>query len=228
MTKKVIYSAIIVFTIEFLFLDVDGLSWKTSRWEREVSKYAIGFPFRSLTLTTQKVTGHIYSWENYPEHGKWIPGLKIEPLLIVDVIVLGLLFYVFGFLIPLNILKFAVISVAMGFLVTLTMLLTGGYSSEFPFWFTITLVFLFLPLSIYALSLTTKSQKTCIIGIVISTMLVTVAAEYVLYNIFISCSYEFDPVGIIYMLTFIAILLTECFGIMLIHKKILPLIYKSN
>ena len=228
MIRKVIYSAIIIFTIEFLFLDVDGLGWETSHWQREVSKYSIGFPCRSLTLTTEKVTGQILSWENYPEHDKWIPGLKIKPLLIVDVIVLGLFFYVFVFLVPLNILKFAAIGVGMGFLVTLTMLLTGEYSSDFLFWISITLVFLLLPLSIYVFSLTTKSQKTCIVTIAVSTMSVTLVAGYVLYNVFISCSYEFDLESILYMLTFLAILLTECFGIMLIHKKILPLIYKSN
>ncbi len=232
MSKKITYTLILILLIEFFYIGVDGVNYSLpSGGEIKRSNYSIGFPSRSLEVETEKTKGNIPLSEYDPENIKFVQSVNISPFIIIDMLVVAGLLGICLKLIPYDILKTISIGVLMGLLTNLLIVIDSCHFSNMlttcAILFTI---FMLLPLIIYIRSPKNEFPNRLIIMSAFSIILGLILSDYILHNILLNPALEWsDSVSsdsILIMFAYFGILLFECFIINLIHKKIIPLIWK--
>jgi len=200
--------------IEVLYLHVDPVSF--------------GFPFRSVEYRSEDITGTSWSWlgEEQPF------GLNVEPILLVsDVLVLFFLALLLIRCVP----AAAIVPVVQGCVL-------GSVTGASIFWFDerllglwisttvgLTLLFLIVPLIIYMLSIKHKWQKTAIIVISFTTV-ITFGRSFLFVESLSDGADEgfFNLERVPRFLALMGVLACECFVLMLLHKRVLPILLRKK
>jgi hypothetical protein len=199
--------------IEVLYLHVDPVSF--------------GFPFRSVKYTSENITGTSRSWlgEEQPF------GLDVEPILLVsDVLVLFFLALLLIRCVP----AAAIVPVVQGCVL-------GSVTGTAAFWLDkilsepwlsateLLIAFVFVPLIIYILSLKHKWQKTAML-IISFTTVTTLGCAFLLIEALSDGVDEgfFNLRVVPRLLALTGVLAFACFVMMLLHKKVLPVIWRKK
>jgi hypothetical protein len=217
MRKKVLYAIALLLIIELLYVRIDGLSWKLSRWQAEADSYAVGFPFRSVSYTIFKMVGQMYPGEIYPEKDKWKPGLNVDILpLELDICIGVVLFYFFIRLLPFQVLKLILKACVIGII----LVSAGHIFDEFfrladrEWWiffpFVIFVSFVILPLSIYCFFHSSTKPKLSLVGAAFVATLSGLFAENRMNDILVSPGTTTHLSDLVYGLFFFIIISIEC------------------
>jgi hypothetical protein len=205
-TKKTVLVVLLILLIEALYLQADPISF--------------GFPFRSVIYRTGISESFL---------GEELPlGFNVEPILLVcDILFVFLLALLLIQCFPLYI----IVLLLQGFIFGLA---AGGTvyfldkvlpESLLSTMIAIFVIFLLTPLIIYILSLKNKRQKTAIL-IISFTTITTFYYSWTLLEALLDGTYGvlYNWEVILRLMTFPFVPVFECFILMLLHKKLLPLI----
>jgi len=208
-TKKIALVVLFLLLIEVLYLHVDPLSF--------------GFPFRSVEYTSENIT----SWVGEEQPFE----LNVEPILFVsDVLVVLFLSLLLIRCVPAG----AVVPVVQGCVL-------GSVTGAAAFWLDkilsepwlsatgVLITFVFVPLIIYILSLKHKWQKTNILIIAFTTV-TTLGCAFLLTEALSDGVDEgsFNLGVVPRLLAFTGVLAFVCFVMMLLHRKVLPLVLRKK
>lgn len=210
---KTVLVVLFLLLIEVLYLHVDPLSF--------------GFPFRSVEYRSEDITGTSWSWlgEEQPF------GFNVEPILLVsDILVVLFLSLLLIRCVPAG----ALVPIVQGCVL-------GSVTGAAAFWLdkilsepwlsaTVVLIaFVFVPLIIYILSLKHKWQKTNMLIISFTTVTIFFYAFFLLEALLDGTYGVLSKLGVILrLLAFTGVLAFACFVMMLLHKKVLPVIWRKK
>ena len=208
-TKKTILVVLLILLIEILYLQVDPIS--------------LGFPFRSATYRT---------WISWDWSGEELPlGLDIEPILLAcDILFAFLLALLLIQCVPLFVIVPLLQGFVLGSMIGVIFFLCGSILSDpWSSIITIPLIFLLTPLMIYILSLKNKLQKTAVIIISFMTVTSIYCAFFLIEAILDGADESIHNLRVIpRLLAFACVTVFECFILMLLHKKVLPLMLRKK
>jgi len=217
---KTVLVVLFLLLIEVLYLHVDPVSFG-------FDPVSFGFPFRSVEYRSEDITGTSWSWlgEEQPF------GFNVEPIILVcDVLVVFFLALLLIRCVP----AAAIVPVVQGCVL-------GSVTGAAAFWLdkilsepwlstTVVLIaFVFVPLIIYILSLKHKWQKTAML-IISFTTVTTFRYAFVLLEALLDGTYGvLSNLGVILrLLALTGVLAFACFVMMLLHKKVLPVIWRKK
>ena len=199
--------------IEVLYLHVDPVSF--------------GFPFGSVEYRSEDITGTSWSWlgEEQPF------GFNVEPILLVsDVLVV----FFFALLLIKCVPAGALVPVVQGCVL-------GSVTGAAAFWLDkilsepwlsttgVLIAFVFVPLIIYILSLKHKWQKTTMLIISFTTVTTLGCAFLLIEALSDGVDEGFFNLGVVLrLLAITGVLAFVCFVMMLLHKKVLPVIWRKK
>jgi len=211
--QKTTLVVILLLLIEVLYLHVEPVSF--------------GFPFRSVKYSSEHFNGTMEPSLGYERHVR----LKVEPILLVSDVLVVLL-------IALLLIR----CVPSSFLVPLVQgCLLGSVTGAASFWLDkilsepwlsaigVLIVFVVVPLIIYILSLKHKWQKTVILIISFTTVTTFGCAFLLTEALSDGVDEGFFNLGVVpRLLAFTAVLAFFCFVMMLLHRKVLPLVLRKK
>lgn len=210
--KKTTLVILFILLIEILYLQVDPVSF--------------GFPFRSVEYRSGDIPGISESWL-----GEELPlGLNVEPILLVCDILVGILLA----LLLIQCCPLAVIVPLLQGCVLGSLIGAADFWLDkilLKFWLNIWFIMMLVgvPVIIYRLSLKSKWQKTAIL-IISFTTVTTFFYSFALSQALVDSAYGISSnlEEVLRLLILTCVYSFECFVLMLLHRKVLPLVLRKK
>lgn len=216
--KKAASALFLLFLIETLYLTLDISSG---------SDFSFGLPFRSVKYRPD--SGHMGPLSEE----EWASGFKIDShLFVIEILVALFLILLLVKCVPSSLLILMVQGYVLG-------ILTGGLffvlTEMLPeSWLTVTLLFIVMlvlvPISIYVFSLRHKRQKTVILVISFVTLITFLRSFWVIEGLSdgVMEDFSFNLKVVLRFLVLFGILSADCFLVMLLHRKVLPFLFRKK